>query len=94
MEESRKNIEKTAKILYIIAKIARIIVMISCISVIVAGIFTLIYRDEMFDEFKTLMVSEGVLDVLENFGLDNLNEVAIIIGGMIIHAVSRVVVYI
>ena len=94
MEESRKKIEKTAKILYIIAKIARIIVMISCISVIVAGIFTLIYRDEMFDEFKTLMVSEGVLDLLENFGLDNLNEVAIIIGGMIIHAVSRVVVYI
>ena len=94
MEESRKNIEKSAKILYIIAKIARIIVMISCVGVVIAGIFTLIFRDEMYEEFKTLMVSEGVLDTLDNFGLDNLSDVAIIIGGMIIHAVSRIVVYI
>ena len=94
MEESRKKIEKTAKILYIIAKVASIIVMISCVSVVVTGIFTLIFRDEMFEEFKNFLASEGVLDILENFGLDNLNEVAIVIGGMIVHAVSRIVIYI
>ncbi|MBO4666557.1 MAG: HD-GYP domain-containing protein [Bacilli bacterium] len=94
MEESRKKIEKTAKILYIIAKVASIIVMISCVTVVVTGIFTLIFRDEMFEEFKNFLASEGVLDILENFGLDNLNEVAIVIGGMIVHAVSRIVIYI
>ena len=94
MEESRKKIEKTAKILYIIAKVASIVVMISCVSVVVTGIFTLIFKEDLYEEFVKFLSAEGVLDTLENFGFDNLNETTMIIGGMIVHTISRIVIYI
>ena len=94
MEESRIKIQKTAKILYIITKIARIALVISVVAVCVFAVVAYVNNADVLEEYISMLVSEGSMEILSNFGLDNISGRTVVILGTIVHIISRAVIYV
>ena len=95
MEESRKNVQKTAKVLYIISRIVQVALIVSCVTVLFLGIYALASDDnEVMEYFDSLMQDEGIKETINSIGIESINTTLAVIVSMVFHTITRLAIVI
>ena len=92
MEESRKKVQKIAKILSICAKIVIVALIVLCVLIILDVVATLIVNEkDTYDATKNLLDSTGTHNLIKR---TNLSDKTIVIVGGLFYIVLRIIIII
>ena len=90
MEETRKNIQKSAKIIYTVSRIAEVVLVISCLAALVGIIISFTDADKAREYLSSMFSEEGILEQFRDSDLFlKLSPERVLLIGAIIHLITR-----